>query len=136
MVLCVWAVPMLHLGYETALAVLFGAVLLSVSQVMVFETARKEFALGKNITVVVKTAYKKNFWHIFDLHIAVALLSVVTFLISLGALRAFALTLTLAAVFSGLCALAVGRFHWAAFMSFARNKGKFCNFRSEVKEDE
>lgn len=136
MVLCVWAVPMLHLGYETALAVLFGAALLSISQVMVYETAKKEFALGKNITVVVKTAYKKTFWHIFDLHIAVALLAVVTFLISLAELRVFALALTLAAVFSGLCALAVGRFLWAALMTFARNKGKFCNFRSEVQEDE
>lgn len=136
MIVLVWGIPFLYIGIETILAVLFGTALLAFSDIAVFEAVRKEYAQGKTIATCVKNGYKKCFWGIFDAHIAIALISFVTYFIALGELAAFAFTLGLATVLSGLISLAVGRFHWATMMSFAKDKGKFCNFKREELEDE
>ncbi len=137
MIVLIWGIPFLHIGIETFLAVLFGAALLSFSNIAVFESARKEFALGKTIASSVKASYKKHFWGVFDVHVIVALLAFVTYFISITQLSVFAFTLGLGAVLSGLISLAVGRLNWAAMMSLAKNKGAFCNFkRGEDTDDE
>ncbi len=136
MILAVWGIPFLHLGVETFAAVMLSLALLGISEVIVFERVRKEFAMGKTIVSSVKAGYKACFWQIFDLHIALAILAFVTYFIALTELSVFAFTLGLGVVLSGLCTLAVGRFHWAALMSFASNKGKFCNFKREETEDD
>ncbi len=138
MILIVWGVPQLHLGIETLLALLLGGTLLCVSDMLTYEAVRKEYALGKTMASSVKEGYKKSFWRLFDLHIAVAGFGVLLFAIALTELQAFGLALCIGAVLSGLCSLFVSRFHWAAFMSFAskEGKGKFCNFKQEVEDDD
>ena len=137
MIVLVWAIPFLNLSVWTVVAIALGGLLLSVCNVISYESARKEFALGKTIASSVKTGYKKCFWLIFDLHIAVALFGFVTYFIALTQLSVFAFTLGLAAVLSGLCSLAVNRFHWAMLMTFTKKPGDFCNFkREEVADDE
>ena len=136
MILIVWGIPFLHLGIETFAAVVLAGTLLSVSNVITYESARREYALGKTMASSVKAGYKRCFWQLFDLHIALALLSFVTYFIALTELGVFAFTLGIGVVLSGLCSLAVSRFHWAAFMSFAADKGKFCNFKREEEDDE
>ncbi len=135
-ILCVWAIPFLTLSIETISAVLITTILLSISNVIVFENARKDFALGKTITSSVKGGYKKAFWHIFDLHIALALVGFVVFFIALPPLSSFAFTLGLTTVFSGLGSLVLTRFHWAILMAYTENKGGFCNFKKEVADNE
>lgn len=136
MILAVWGIPFLHLGLETFLAVFFGGALLSASNIVAYEAARREYATGKTIVSSVKAGYKRCFWPLFDLHIALLLFSFVTYFIALTELSVFAFTLGLGVALSGLCSLAAGRFYWAAFMSFARDKGKFCNFKREELEDD
>lgn len=135
--LCVWAIPFLDLSVETVIAFLLVSVLLAVSNAVVFEGARKEFALGKTIVSSVKGSYKRNFWHIFDLHVVLAIAGFVTFGVALGALRQFAFVFGLGTVFSGIFTLAINRLNWATMMAFCKNKGKFCNYkRVEAEDDE
>ena len=54
---------------------MLASVLLCVSNAVTFESARKEYALGKTMTSSVKTGYKKCFWKLFDLHIVVAIIA-------------------------------------------------------------
>lgn len=136
MILCVWKISFLYLSVETLLAYLIATVLFSACNALVFERARKEFALGKTITSSVKTAYRQNFWHIFDVHIVLAALSFIVFGIALTNLSAFAFTLGLATAFSGVCVLGLNRFMWAIMMAFTRNKGRFCNFKRGVVDDD
>ncbi len=138
MLFIVWGVPQLHLGIETLLALILGGALLAVSDVMTYEAARKEYAMGRTMASAVKAGYKKCFWRLFDLHIAVAVLGVLLFAIGLTELSVFGLTLCIGAVLSGLGSLFVSRFHWAAFLSFVSRdgKGKFCNFKQEVEDDD
>ena len=135
--LCMWSVPFVTVSTGTYAAVLLASLLLSASQVFVYERARKEYASGKTMTAAVKNAYKSTFWHVFDLHVVVAGVSFITYAISLGGLSGFAFVLGLASLFSGICALALGRFMWAIMMRFTNKQGKFCHFkRKEVEEDE
>lgn len=136
MILLVWGISFLHLGIETFLAVVLAGTLLAISNAISYESARKEYALGKTMVSSVKSGYKRCFWQIFDLHIALALLAFITYFIALTELGVFAFTLGLGVVLSGLCSLAVNRFHWAALMTFASDKGKFCNFKREDEDDE
>lgn len=137
MVLCVWSIPFVYLSVESLVAFLICSLLLGVSNVVTFECARGEFALGKTMTSSVKTGYKKCFWHLFDLHIVLAVLSFIMFGIGLSNLSLFAFVLGLGTVFSGLCTLGLNRFMWAIMMAFTPNKGKFCNFkRTEVEDDD
>lgn len=136
-VLCVWSIPFLTLSVESFTAFMLMAAVLSVSDAVTFEYARKEYALGKTMTSSVKTGYKKCFWHIFDLHIVLAIAGFVGFGIALTNLTSFLFMIGLLAVFSGLGSLAINRFTWTTMMALTKKKKAFCNFKvEEVADDE
>ena len=138
MILCVWAIPFTYIGVETVMAVLLAGVLLSVSNAVVFETARKEYAQGKTLGASVKAAYKRLFWTIFDIHIVVALLSFMVFFVAVTNLSVFAFVLGLATVFSGICSLGVNRFFWAVMSGLSKKPAALGGFKrsKEAFEDE
>ena len=88
------------------------------------------------MTSSVKEGYKKSFWHVFDLHIVIAVLSFIVYGIGLSNLSLFAFILGLGTIFSGLACLGLNRLTWAAMMSFTPKKGAFCNFKREEVEDD
>ncbi len=135
-VLCVWSIPFLTLSVETFTAFMLMLGVLSLSDAVTFEYARKEYELGKTIGSSVKTGYKKCTWHLFDLHIVLALIGFVGFGIAITNITSFLFTIGLLAVFSGLGSLAINRFTWATMMALAKNKRAFCNFKVEESDDE
>lgn len=135
-VLCVWSIPFLTLSVETFTAFMLMLGVLSLSNAITFEHARKEYELGKTIASSVKTGYKKCTWHLFDLHIVLALIGFVGFGIAITNITSFLFTVGLLAVFSGLGSLVINRFTWAIMMALAKNKRAFCNFKVEESDDE
>jgi preprotein translocase subunit SecD len=136
MILCLGFISFLGLGVGTVAAIVLTSVLLCGSNVVVFEQAKKEYALGKTISSSVKTGYQKTFWKIFDLHIALALAAFLTYAIAVSELQIFAFVLGLGTIFSGVCVLLVTRFVWYITMDLNKNKGTFCNFKGEDVDDE
>ncbi len=135
MILLVWAIPFLHLGVETFIAAALAAVLLAVTTVMTYESVKKEYAFGRTMAASLKTGYKRVLLPVLDVHVVLALISFITFFIALTELRVFAFTFGLGVVLSFL-AFALGRFFWSVFMIYAKDKGKFCNFKREDSDDE
>ncbi len=135
-VLCVWAIPFLTLSVETFTAFMLTSLLLCVSNVVVFEKARAEYATGKTMASSVKAGYSKSFWNLFDVHIVLALAGFFTFFVALPPLSSFAFLFGLTTVFSGLGALLINRFNWAILMAYTSKKGPFCNFKREETENE
>ena len=130
-------IPFVYLGVGTIAAFALTAVLLCVSNAASFEYAKKEYALGKTMTSSVKTGYKKCFWHLFDLHVILALAAFIVAAIATTELQVFAFMLGLGTVFSGVCSLLISRFMWAITMGFSKKQGSFCNFKKEeVEEDD
>ena len=136
MILCGWSIPFLYLSVETFLAFLLTSVLLCVSNAVTFESARREYALGKTMATCVKTGYKKCFWKLFDAHIVVAVIGFLVYAIALTSLQTAGFVLGLGAAFSGIATLAVNRFGWAVMMGTSKRQGAFCNFKREETEDE
>lgn len=136
MILCGWAIDFVYLSVETFLAFLLACVLLCASNIVTFEAARKEYALGKTMASSVKTGYKKSFWKLFDLHIVLAIAAFLVSAIAIGSLQVAAFVLGLAIVFSGVGSLVVNRFGWAVMMGTTKRQGAFCNFKREEVEDE
>lgn len=136
MILCLAFIPFLHLSLGSVAAVLLTSVLLCASNAVAFEYAKKEYALGKTMTSSVKTGYGKCFWHLFDLHIVLALVAFLTYAIALTELQVFAFVLGIGTLFSGICTLVITRFIWAITMPFAKKKDKFCNFKHEEDDDD
>lgn len=136
MLLCVWAIPFLNISVGTTLGLLLASVVLAACNALVYEYARKEYAQGRTMTASVKSAYKKTFWHVLDLHIVLAAIAFIIYGISLTGLSSFAFTFGLGIGFSVLCSLFVGRFVWACMMSFTTKKGNFCRFKREEVEDD
>ena len=136
MLLCIWAIPFLYISVGSVLGLLLASVVLGVSSALPYEYARKEFAAGRTISSSVKSAYKKTFWHVFDLHVVLAALAFIIYGISLTGLQIFAFTFGLGIGFSALCSLLVGRLQWASMMAFTTKKGNFCRFKREEVEDD
>ncbi len=135
MVLIYWAVP-IAIGAGTLAAFAISSVLLCASNALSYEAARKEYAVGKTMASSVKTGYKKCFWHIFDLHIALVAIALLVYLIALTELSVFGLALTFGVALAGICSLLVNRFLWYLTMGLSKNPGKFCHFKREEVEDD
>ena len=136
MVIIFWAIP-IPIGVGTLAVLGIASVLLSVSNAIAFEYARKEYAVGKTIDSSVKTGYKRCFWHIFDLHIVLLIVSLLVYLIGIGELSVFGLALTFGVALSGIGTLALNRFLWYVMMRLSKDAGKFCHYkREEVEEDD
>lgn len=136
MLLCIWAIPFLTVSVGSVLGLLLASAVLAICSAMPYEYARKEYAAGRTMTASVKSAYKKTFWHVFDLHAVLAALAFIIYGISLTGLSAFAFTFGLGIGFSALCSLLVGRLEWASMMAFTSKKGNFCRFKREEVEDD
>ncbi len=137
MIVCIWAIPTVAIGAGTVAALALCCAVFCVSNAIVFDRAGKEFALGKTIASSVKTGYKRSFFGIFDVHVAMGIVGLLTYLIALTELSAFGLVLALGALFSCVSTLLITRFMWYIMMPFAKSAGKFCHFkREEVTDDE
>ena len=72
-----------------------------------------------------------------DAHIVLFLASLILYFASFGAAHAAALVLMLGVVISAACTLGVTRFFLYIWLSQAKRKIAFCNFkREEAEEDE
>lgn len=136
MIVCCWAIEFVYLSVESFLAFLLAGVLLCASNVVTFEAARKEYALGKTMASSVKTGYKKCFRKLFDLHIVLSGAAFLVSAIAIGSLQIAAFVLGLAVLFSGVGTLLVNRFGWAVMMGTTKRQGAFCNFKREEVEDD
>lgn len=133
--LTVWAIP-LEWSVGTIAALAVSSILLCVSDAISYEYARKEFATGKTMESSVKTGYKKCFLSILDAHVVLLIVALLTYLIALTELQAFALVLLFGTAISALCSLAVNRFLWYITMPFAKSPAQFCHFKREEVEDD
>lgn len=136
MILCLSLIPGVYLSVASFTAAVLGMVLLSLGDFVSFEYAKREYATGKTMSNSVKQGYAKCTWHIFDVHVALAIVSLITFFIALTELKLFALIFVLATAFSGLLTLIVNRFYWAIMMALSKKPNKFCAFKQEVFEDD
>lgn len=119
-------------------AVVLTSVLLTLSNVFVFENVRKEFATGKTLTFAIKAGYKRSLAPVLDTHLVLLLLSFVSIFVGIGEASVFAYIFLLGVLMSGISVLLLTRYYWHVLMGLVRRSKQysFCGFKWEVDEDE
>ncbi len=84
------------------------------SNVLIFERIREELRSGKSVPAAVKTGFQKAFLTIIDTHVTTVVACLFLFLFGTGAVRGFAVTLTVGLIANVFTAVFVSRtiFEW------------------------
>ena len=79
------------------------------SNVLIYERLREEMAAGKSLPTAIKAAYEKAFSAIIDANLTTLITAVILFLVAMGTVKGFAVTLTVGILTSLFSALLVTR---------------------------
>lgn len=125
----------IQLTVAGAITAVLGLALMCGSNFAVFEAVRKQTKTGKTIQASVKSGYKSIFTGILDLHVVLAIASLIATLIGVGELAACGFIFFIATVASYLLYWFT-RFMWYVLSSPVKNKFGFCGFaREELSDD-
>lgn len=125
----------IQLTIAGAFTALLGLAAMCVSNSYVFESVRKETALGRTIGSSVKIGYKKTLFGILDAHIILVIAAVIMALVGVGELSACGL-IFLIGVAASYILYWFTRFMWYVLSSPVTKKMGFCGFVKEVEEDD
>ncbi|MCF7732446.1 MAG: protein translocase subunit SecD [Akkermansiaceae bacterium] len=107
------------------------------ANVLIYERLREEMASGKSLKNAIDVAYEKAFSAIFDSNITSLITASILFIMASGAVKGFAVTLTigiLASLFSAILGTRV-LFRWGVDLHLLRNKLTFFNLIQSVNFD-
>ncbi|MBQ9431643.1 MAG: protein translocase subunit SecD [Kiritimatiellae bacterium] len=92
------------------------------ANVLIFERIREEFAQGKSARTAISAGYGRAFLAIFDSNVTTILTGVVLFIVGVGPIRGFAITLCAGIIVSMFTALVVTRLIFNATVPEGRSK--------------
>lgn len=115
--------------------ILTGGALLCVCNAAAFEDVRYFVKHGNVMHNAVKQGYKRHLGAILDIHIVLALVSLVLALALSGTIATYALV-TLIATITSYALYWFTRFMWYVTVSPQKNKFAFCGFKREVVDDD
>ncbi len=92
------------------------------ANVIIYERIKEELRSGKTIHAGIDAGFKRAFWTIFDSNITTLITALILMYFGTGAVKGFAITLTIGLVASLLVALTFTRFLLAAFAHVTDNK--------------
>ena len=118
-----------------AFVLVLGLVLLTFSNIVVFEAVRKEVEAGRTVQAAVKVGYKKTLSTLLDMHIILWVVSAIVALVCVGELAACGLIFFVASLAS-YALYWFTRFMWYVLISPAKDKFAFCGFKREAYDDE
>ena len=118
-----------------AFVLVLGLLLLSFSNIFVFEAVRKEIEAGRTVQAAIKVGYKKTWTALLDMHIILWVVSAIVALVCVGELAACGLIFFVASIAS-YALYWFTRFMWYVLLSPARDKFAFCGFKREAYDDE
>lgn len=79
------------------------------ANVLIYERLREEMAAGKSLPTAIKAAYEKAFSAIIDANITTLITAIILFIVAMGTVKGFAVTLTVGILTSLFSALLVTR---------------------------
>lgn len=79
------------------------------ANVLIYERLREEMQAGKSLPTAIKTAYEKAFSAIIDANLTTLITAIILFLVAMGTVKGFAVTLTVGILTSLFSALLVTR---------------------------
>ena len=130
------AIPLITLNLAGIIGVFFGWAVAVLSNIVVFEKIRNEYAIGNKIHIACKGGFKKSLWTILDSHFILAIVFVVLWIFAPIEVKAFAACMLVATVLSLFCALVLTRYFVNIYLPINSTKAKRLGLKrdSNVKE--
>ena len=135
------SIPFIVLNLAGVIGIFAGFILAVVSQALVFEKIREEYAIGKKIHLACKGGFKKVLWPVLDIHFMLALAGLTMWIVAPGYLKCFAVILFIGVILSLFCSLALTRYFVKIYLPInASNAKRMHLYRDasvvEIKEEE
>ncbi|MBN8458225.1 MAG: protein translocase subunit SecD [Verrucomicrobia bacterium] len=107
------------------------------ANVLIYERLREEMDAGKSLKNAIEVAYDKAFTAIFDSNLTSLITAAILFIMASGAVKGFAVTLTIGIIASMFAAILVTRvlFRWGVDLNLLRNKLTFFNLIKATNYD-
>lgn len=135
-ILCIALIDGIQLTMGGVIAILLASVIALACNLLAFKNISDEFYSGKTLNAAVKSGYKKSLAFTIDIHVILLIAAIVLWLISASVVNFAALIFLIGIVISALTTLLLTRFYLYLFLSSAKNKIAFCNFKREELEDD
>lgn len=135
-ILCIALIDGIQLTMGGVIAILLASVIALACNLLAFKNISDEFYSGKTLNAAVKSGYKKSLAFTIDIHVILLIAAIVLWLISASVVKFAALIFLIGIVISALTTLLLTRFYLYLFLSSAKNKIAFCNFKREELEDD
>lgn len=91
------------------------------ANVIIYEHIKEELRLGKTLKAAIESGFARAFWTIFDSNLTTLIAAVVLIMFGTGAIKGFAVTLSIGIVASMLVALTFTRYMLVWFADIAKN---------------
>lgn len=125
------AIPVITLTSASLGAMLIGIILISAFNLIILEKIKKEYSIGKKLSIAIKTGYKKSINLIIDISAGLTVVSLISYFICTGILQSFMMILLTVSLIACLSSL-LGMFILTdAYSVFNKNDGKKVNFTRE-----
>lgn len=135
-ILCISLIEGIQLTMGGVIAILLASVIVISCNLLAFKNISTEFDSGKTLTAAVKSGYKKSLAFTIDIHVILLIAALVLWLISASVVKFAALIFLIGIIVSAFTSLLLTRFYLYLFLSSAKNKIAFCNFKREELEDD
>ena len=134
------AIPFIVLNLSALFGCLFAFIIAVISNIIIFEKIREEYAIGKKIHLSFKGGMRKSLWPILDSHIIIILAAAMLWIFAPSALKGFAITLMLGTLLSVFASLVITKYLLNIYLPLNSTKAKKLHlFRDknvkEIKED-
>ncbi len=135
-VLCLALIDGIQLTMGGVLAVLLASVITTACNLLIFKTISEDFYSGKTVVSAIKSGYRKTIAFTIDIHALFIIGALILWLIATSAVKYVAMIFLIGMAISAATTLLLTRFYFYLFLSSAKNKIAFCNFKREELEDE
>ncbi len=124
----------IQLSIAAIISCFAGLVLLCASNLMVFAEVRRHTQTGKTMQSSVKTAYKRTFMSVTDMHFILFVVSLITTLVAVGEVSACAFIILISTIASYVLFWTT-RFMWYVLSGPVKDKFGFAGFKRVIYDD-
>ena len=108
----------------TFFLILLGFVIATISNLIIFERIRNEYAIGKKIHLACRGGFKRALWTILDSHFLIILVGIFIWIFAPATLKCFAITLLIGTLLSMFSSLVMTRYFVNIYLPINSTKAK------------
>lgn len=118
------AIPLVVLNLAGVFGILLGFVIATISNLIIFERIRDEYAIGKKIHLACRGGFKRALWTILDSHFLIILVGIFIWIFAPVTLKCFAITLLIGTLLSMFSSLVMTRYFVNIYLPINSTKAK------------